>query len=157
MWNCKSLSIKNKENTPEEVMVKDLTISKWLNDNRLVLNTDKTICMILRTHQCRATLTYCTLNLKVGDRHIKEVNEAKLLGIIIDESLTCDKHIYKMCNKISKKLGMLRKVKKFIPSNTLLMLFNSLVLTACGTQIKCMYKLEAFDRKDSIPHSYTHL
>ncbi len=44
--------------------------------------------MILSTHQRRTTLTKCTLNLKVGDKHIKQVNEAKLLGIIIDESLT---------------------------------------------------------------------
>ncbi len=84
------------------------------------------------------------LNLKVGDKHIKQVNEAKLLGIIIDESITWDKHIYKMSNKISKKLGLLKRLKTFIPSNMLIMLFNCLVLphfdyanvvwgTACGT------------------------
>ncbi len=54
-----------------------------------------------------------------------------------------------MCNKISKKLGLLKRLKKFIHSNTLLMLFNSLMLlyfdytnvvwgTECGTQIKCV-------------------
>ncbi len=111
--------------------------------------------MILSTHQRRATLTNCTLNLKVGDKQIKQVNEARLLGIIIDESLAWDKHIYKMCNKISTKLGLLKRLKKFIPSNTLIMLFNSLVLphfdyanvvwgTACCTQINmCIsYKKE---------------
>ncbi len=125
----------------------------WLNENRLVLNTDKTVCMILSIHQRRATLRNCTLNLKVGDKHIKHVNEAKLLGIIINENLTWDKHIYKMCNKISKTLGLLKILKKFIPSNTLIMLFNILVLPhfdyanvvwwiACGTQVKYVYKLQ---------------
>ncbi len=125
------------------------SLSKWLNENRLVVNTDKTVCMILSTHQSRATLTNCTLKLKVGDKHIKQVNEGKLLGIIIDESLTWDKHIYKMCNKIRKKLGLLKRLKKCIPSNTLIMLFNSLVLphfdyanvvwgTACGNHIQCV-------------------
>ncbi len=139
--------------------------------------------MILSTHQHR-------VRFKVGDKPIKQVNEAKLFGIIIDESLTWDKHIYKLCNKISKKLGLLKGLKNFIPSNTVLMLFNSLVLphfdcanvvwgTACGTQIKYVYKLQkraarkltgangfsltkpvfekldASDRKDSIPHSCT--
>ncbi len=89
-------------------------LSKWQNENRLVLNTDKTVCMILSTHQCRATLTNCTLNLKVGDKPIKQVNVVKLLGIINDQSLTWDKHIYKMCNKISKKLGLLKRLKKFM-------------------------------------------
>ncbi len=60
---------------------------RWLI-NRLVLNTEKTVCMILSTYQHRATLTNFTLNLKVGDKPIKQVNEAKLLGIIIDERLT---------------------------------------------------------------------
>ncbi len=129
------------------------SLSKWLNENRLVLNTDKTVCMILSTHQRSANLTNCTLNLKVGDKHIKQVNEGKLLDIIIDESLTWDKHIYKMCNKISNKLGLLKRLKTFIPSNTLIMLSNSLVLphfdyanvvwrTACGTQIEYVYKLQ---------------
>ncbi len=85
------------------------SLSKWLNENRLVLNTDNTVCMILSTHQRRATLINCNLNLKVGDKHIKQVNEAKL-GIIIDESLTWDKHIYKMFNKISKS-GSAQKIK----------------------------------------------
>ncbi len=120
---------------------------------RLVLNIEKTVCMILSTHQRRATFTNYTLNLKVGDKPIKQVNEAKLLGIITDESLSWNKHIYKMCNKISKRFGLLKRLKKFIPSNTLLMLFNSLVLrhfdyanvvwrTACGTQIKYVYMLQ---------------
>ncbi len=84
--------------------------------------------MILSTRPHRANLTNCTLNLKVGEKTIKQVNEAKLLGIIIDESLTWDKHIHKMSNKISKTLGLLKRSKKVIPSNTILMLFNSLVL-----------------------------
>ncbi len=58
-----------------------------------------------------------------------------------------------MCKKISRKLGLIKRLKKFIPSNTLLMLFNNLVLlhfdyanvvwgTACGTQIKCVFSLQ---------------
>ncbi len=102
----------------EQTFNEDLeSLSKWLNENRHVLNTDKTVCMILSTHQHRATLTNCTLNLNVGDKTIKQVNEAKLLGIIIDEKLTCNKHNHIMCNKINKMLGLLKRLKKNIPSN----------------------------------------
>ncbi len=56
----------------EQKLNEDLeSLSMWLNENRLVLNTDKTVCMILSTHQHRATLTNCTLNLKVEDKRIK--------------------------------------------------------------------------------------
>ncbi len=52
----------------EQNLNEDLeSLSKWLNENRLVLNTDKRVCMILGTHQCRVTLT---LNLKVRDKPI---------------------------------------------------------------------------------------
>ncbi len=152
--HCIKIRVSLHKSRTSTLLNEDLeSLSKWLNENRLVLNTDKTVCMIRSTHQRRATLTNCTLNLKVGDKHIKQINEAKLLGIIIDESLTWDKHIYKMCNKISKELDLLKRLKKFIPCNTLIMLFNSLVLphfdyanvgwgTACGTQIKYVYKLQ---------------
>ncbi len=56
--------------------------------------------MILSTHQHR-------VRFKVGDKPIKQVNEAKLLDIIIDENLTWDKHIYKMCN-----VGSAEKIKE---------------------------------------------
>ncbi len=73
----------------EQNLDEDLeSLSKWLNENTLILNTDKAVCMILSTHQHRTTLTNCTLNLKVGNKPIKQVHEAKLLGIIIDKSLT---------------------------------------------------------------------
>ncbi len=75
--------------------------------------------MILSTHQQRATVTNCTLTIKVRNKLIKQVNQEKLLGIIMDKSLTENKHIHKMCNKISKKLGLLKRLKKFMPSNTL--------------------------------------
>ncbi len=179
----------------EQTLNEDLeSLSKWLNENRLVLNTDKTVCMILSTHQCTATLTNCTLNLNVGDKPIKQVNEANLLGIIIDESFTWDKHINKVCNKISKILGLLKRLKKFIPSNTLLMLLNSLMLphfdyanvvwsnNMWSANKICVWatkksskninrckkvqlnktiiwetKLDASNRKNSIPHSCTYL
>ncbi len=104
------------------------SLSKWLNENRLILISDKTVCMILSTHQRRVTLTNSTINLKVRDKPIKQINLAKLHGIIIDKSRTRDKHIYKMCNKISKTLALLKRLKKFIPSNILLMLFNKMLL-----------------------------
>ncbi len=53
----------------EQTLNEDMeSLSKLLNENRLVVNTDKTVCMIRSTHQHRAILTNCTLNLKVGDK-----------------------------------------------------------------------------------------
>ncbi len=118
-----------------------------------ITRTSECLISLGRTHGlclCRATLTNCTLNHKVVDKPIKQVNEVKLLGIIIDKSLTWDKHIYEICNI---RLVLLKRLKTFIHSNTLLMLFNSVVLphfdnanvvwrTTYGTQIKYVYKIQ---------------
>ncbi len=58
-----------------------------------------------------------------------------------------------MCDKISKQLCLLKRLMNVIPSNTLIMIFNSLVLshfdyandawgTSYGTQIQYVYKLQ---------------
>ena len=128
-------------------------INQWFIDNRLVLNTDKTVSMLLATHQRLATVKDTDLNFKVGDKDIQQVKEAKLLGVTIDPHLNWDKHISKLCNKISRKLGLLKRLKKFMPNNTLHMLYNSIVLphfdyanvvwgTACGTNLKQVYRLQ---------------
>ncbi len=39
-------------------------INQWFYENRLVLNTDKTVCMLLATHQRKATVPDCKLQLK---------------------------------------------------------------------------------------------
>ncbi len=73
----------------------------------------------------------CKLNLKVGDMTIQQVGEVKLLGVIVDENLTWEKHIDKLCGKICRKLGLLKQLKESIPSKTIKMLYNSLLLPHC--------------------------
>lgn len=138
----------------EDKLNQDLNaLNEWLKKNRLVLNTDKTVGMVLSTHQRKATVPECKISLKVGDKDIKQVTDAKLLGVTIDEHLNWDLHIDKLCKKISKKLGLLKRLKKFMPSNSVNMLYNSIVLphfdyadviwgTACGTYIKKVYLLQ---------------
>ncbi len=83
-------------------------LNQWLLKNRLVLNTDKTVFMVLATRQRQATVTECMIKLNIGGKDIKQVNEAKLLGMTIDNNLTWQSHIDKLCKKISKKLGLLK-------------------------------------------------
>ena len=119
----------------------------------LILNTDKTVCLVLGTWQRRATVPDCSINLRIGDKSLQQVPTAKLLGLTVDETLSWDAHIDALCKKISNKLVLLCRLKKCMPCTTLLMLYNSIVLphfdyadiiwgTAADKYVTRLYKLQ---------------
>ncbi len=71
---------------------------------KLVLNTDKTMPGT-STYQWQATVNECKINLKVDDKATQQVSEAKLLGIIVDDNLTWEKHIDKLYGIIHRTLA----------------------------------------------------
>ena len=50
----------------------------------------------------------------VENKHIKNTNEVKLLGITIDHKLTFTKHINNLCTTTSNRLRALTRVRKFL-------------------------------------------
>jgi len=59
---------------------------------------------------------------------LTRVQEAKFLGITIDENLTWKNHVKDVCNKCSRNIGVLNKVKHYLPKYTLYQLYCTLVL-----------------------------
>ena len=51
-----------------------------------------------------------------------------LLGITINNKLNWNSHINKVTNKISKTVGILNKLRSFLPSGVLQTIYNTLVL-----------------------------
>ena len=66
--------------------------------------------------------------LKINGQTIDRVSEFNFLGLIIDEHLTWDAHIQKTSNKISRALGIMSRLKRFLPRNVLRLIYNSLIL-----------------------------
>ena len=67
------------------------------------------------------------LVLKIDDIVIDKVEKTKLLGVIINSSLTWRDHIKIICNKVSKSIGIMLRVKKNVDANVLKMLYHSLI------------------------------
>ena len=61
----------------------------------------------------------------------------KYLGILIDWNLTWKYHISYITSKISKTIGVIARLRHFVPSSTLLMLYRSLVspYLLCGLTV----------------------
>ena len=86
--------------------------------NRLSLNVNKTHVLFVsnRTHPNFPPQIY------YGSCRLEIRNNITFLGVIIDANLKFVSHIKHICNKISKLVGILYKLKDFLPKNILIQL-----------------------------------
>ena len=104
------------EGTAYSSIIKDMNpelekVDKWLKSNKLTINILKTHYMMF--HRTRIK------NKKVDRVHIcgknlANVNNTKFLGVIIDSKLNWSDHIRYIKNKISKSIGILTKIRRFL-------------------------------------------
>ena len=85
----------------------------WLLANKLTLNIRKTEYMIIGSRQRLAQMT-SDPKIPIGPQEISRVSETKTLGILVDENITWNSHIEATCKKISKAIGMMRRVKNVL-------------------------------------------
>ena len=91
-------------------------VNVWLTKHKLILNEAKTMFMLIGTNQKLGRIDK-TLNIHINNCIIKQVEHASLLGLEVDECLSWYLSIHKTRSKISKKIGMLQRVKKNVLSN----------------------------------------
>ena len=102
-------------------------ISTWLATNKLVLNISKTNYMIFTSKG--KSYNKNISNIHIDGNKIQQVNETKFLGIIIEEHLNWATHINHLCNIIARNVGILQKLRYFIPVYVLKILYHSLILS----------------------------
>ena len=127
----------------------------WLNQNKLSLNAEKTKCMIFHTRQKQIN----TFSFLINGKEVENVPYFKFLGILLDESLTWKNHIKMVCNKLSKIVGILNRLKRIYPQQALLSIYNSLFMSHInyglllwGTQSDSVFKLQKILGRFFIEH-----
>ena len=107
-------------------MVKNLIkdgerLTQWHNDNLLQVNCENYQCMLLGCEN-----TERTINFPVDGKHIEQTQSIKILGVHINEKLTFSLHISEICKMVSEQIGLLNRLKNFIPTRVKLqLLFKS--------------------------------
>ena len=120
-------NIKITETTVNNELIK---VSNWLTANRLTLNIKKSNFAIFRPYQKQMTIK---ANIMIHDNEtnktvtLESKNYVKYLGILIDSHLTFKYHIEHTTVKLSKNVGMLAKLRHFVPRKTLLQIYQSLI------------------------------
>ena len=101
-------------------------ISEWLNANKLSLNKDKTKYMI--HHFSQRDVSQLKISLNLEGKQIQGICEFNFLGTTIQDTLNWAPHTDRIANKISRTLGVMNKLKHFLPTYTLRTMYNSLIL-----------------------------
>ena len=102
------------------------SVVKWLAENKLTLNVEKTKSMVFGTPTLLQSKP--TLNLKVQKKIIEQVSEFKYLGITFDSKMTFEVHLKALANKICSRIGVLGQVREYLGVAHRLLLYNTLIL-----------------------------
>ena len=68
------------------------------------------------------------VNLNIDDENIEQTGHYKYLGVVINENLTWSDHVDLICSKVSKRLGMIKRIKHLLPKKSREIIFNTIVL-----------------------------
>ena len=74
-------------------------VNKWLIENKLSPNVDKSEVMIISTRHKLSSIDYNNINVNVNGVRLQNVNKCKHLGIIIDDKLTWRDQVDKVRKK----------------------------------------------------------
>ena len=102
-------------------------IQKWLELNKLSLNVKKTKYMIFYNHQ-RDIINHIS-KLELNGEPLVRVANFNFLGLTIDRHMTWNAQIQKLSNKISRSLGIMNRLKWYLPQNIFHTIYNSLILS----------------------------
>ena len=100
-------------------------LSKWYNVNKMVLNTDKSNCMLICK---RNTLSEAKLHIHMNHQDLNNVTDTKILGVTVDQDLKWNLHIDNICKKLSRLSGLLWRIKSYLTFNAMVLFYNSYVL-----------------------------
>ena len=126
-------------------------LSKWFMANKLSMNIKKTNFIIFGNKFIPCT----PKDLNIDGLILERVKTTKFLGVYLDEKLNWNHHIHHISVKIAKGLGMLNRVKSFLPRNILLMVYSTLIkpfLSYCcilwgGASVTSLNKIHVLQKR----------
>ena len=112
------------------------TLTEWCKLNHMSLNPQKTKIMLITTRQKRQSLTVKLPSIFIDNVPIEEVNNHRVLGIIIDNNLSWSNHIDYLYKTLSRRVYQLCRFKKFINFHARKIFIHAYILSSisyCST------------------------
>ena len=100
--------------------------SQWCKENKLSINADKTKFMCFGTRQRIKKIK--NIKMSLMNTKIQQVPSYKYLGITLDTGLNFKLQIQQTIKKVSHKLYVLSKVRKFLSINSAILIYKTMIL-----------------------------
>ena len=97
-------------------------VNNWMKLNRLSINYDKTNYIIFTKKKLKSVM-----NIKLEGHKLERVKETKYLGVMLNEKLNWSKPINFIRNKLNRASYILSKLRHYVDTETLKMVYYSLV------------------------------
>ena len=110
-------------------------VNEYTKRNGLIQHPDKTKIMLMGS---KSTIKkFGEFSMKFGDATLKNQKEMKVLGIIIDCSLTFDNHVNFVSKTVNSRMYMLSRISNYINVNTKIIITNAIInsIITYGIQI----------------------
>ena len=101
-------------------------LNDWFKCNKLFLNFKKTKYVLF--HSKRKRIPPNIDSIKIGNNVIERTESINFLGILIHESLEWKHHIANISSKLSRSIGVLSKLRHFLPSRIMVSIYNAIIL-----------------------------
>ena len=99
-----------------------------MHDNKLVCSGSKTKLLVVGTKELRRsklTSKNKILKIKVAGHEVIESNSERLLGLVVNNTMTWENHLYGneeysgIVSKLSQRTGMIKRLSKIMPKERL--------------------------------------
>ena len=132
------------------------TLSKWFDDNELIMNLKKgkTEALLFGTPQ-KVSKQFQDFDVYVNTTKISITKDYKYLGVPLDSSLNMNTFFDKCYKKASSRLNLLAKLRNELDTNAAKSIYQSMIMptfTYCGLQLLCLTntqakKMESFHKR----------
>ena len=143
---------KNEDTVYQNAQALLYNINNYMYSNQLHINFKKSVYIHFRPNLNNNERQTCARtkirkSLKLAEHKLKCVTEVKFLGIIVDENLSWEPQINYLKQKLLSSIVVIKRIKKFIPRNEYLKIYNALFKSQLSYCISCWggiskYKLE---------------
>src|ERR1043165_1332461 len=128
-------------------------VNNWFKANKLSLNLNKTNYILFCSKNNEAFEHDFKLTINIDKQSISRVASSKFLGVHIDEILSWQVHIAEISKKLAKNIGIISRIRHFLPRHSLVSLYYSLIypyLSYCNliwastycTRLTCLTSLQ---------------
>ena len=100
-------------------------IPRWLEDNKLTVNLNKTRYSIFQTKNMN--IPDWLNNMKINNNTVKRVHSARFLGIILNEKLKWDDHVKQLSEYLTQIINAFKIIKNYVPEDKKRMLYYAYI------------------------------